>query len=323
MQTRRRLLLGSLWLIAVGPAIVAGCLGLFGMGMAWYKTPYFVLVAFVSIWAYWHVVRQHFGIMSLYKRKNQDGAMLDRKLDQWVLYLALLAPFVAFVVKNEEARSTLSDLVGAELGIYSGAAGWDAMVVQFTIIVAGAAVVAFVLRQVQRWWRGETLNAAKILFLAAVIPLHLVVCYHPDSSTLALLGFSACVTIFHDVQYHAIVWWYQRNRMDKAGEKAEKKYGFASKLGTNFPLYAVCAIGMGLTLGYLGCVLDVNPGCLPVIGSRDILLFGSELSMNEIFYGVFLGVLMHHYFVDQFIWRPSRDQNIRRDLKMEEQQQTA
>jgi len=169
----------------------------------------------------------------------------------------------------------------------------------------------------------ETLNAAKILFLAAVIPLHLVVCYHPDSSTLALLGFSACVTIFHDVQYHAIVWWYQRNRMDKAGEKAEKKYGFASKLGTNFPLYAVCAIGMGLTLGYLGCVLDVNPGCLPVIGSRDILLFGSELSMNEIFYGVFLGVLMHHYFVDQFIWRPSRDQNIRRDLKMEEQQQTA
>lgn len=316
MQTRRKLLLGSLGLIAVGPIVVAGCLGLYSADIAWYKTPFFILVAFVSVWAYWHVVRQHFGIMSLYKRKNNDGAMLDRKLDRWVLYLGLMSPFVAFAVKNNEARVELSHLFGAELGAYSAAGGWDTFIVQLTFWIAVAAVSIFALRQVQRSMRGETINLAKIIFLTAVIPLHMIVCYHPDSSTLALLGFSACVTIFHDVQYHAIVWWYQQNRMKKAGDEAPRKYGLASRIGTSFPLYICCAVGMGLMLGLLGCILDVNPGCIPVIGSRDVLLFGSELSMNEMFYGVFLGVLMHHYFVDQFIWRPSKDKNISQDLKL-------
>jgi len=348
MRNRRRLLLGSLWLLIAGPVIFAACLGLFAADVSWYKTPYFMLVTFVSVWAYWHVLRQHFGIMSLYKRKNNDGAVIDQKLDRWVLYIGLVAPFLAFIVKNQEARVELGYLFGRDIGAYTGAAGdIDAMIVQATVIAAALAIVTFVARQVQRWATGETVNAAKILFLCAVIPLHLVVCYHPDSSTLALLGFSACVTIFHDVQYHAIVWWYQRNRMEKAGglidpaepshqssrslaalrriflpraaREATEKYGLASKIGTSLPIYIICAVGMGLTFGLMGCLLDVNPGCLPVIGSRDVMVAGSELSMNELFYGVFLGVLMHHYFVDQFIWRPSKDRNVTESLKLQKQ----
>ena len=41
--------------------------------------------------------------------------------------------------------------------------------------------------------------------------------------------------------------------------------------------------------------------------------------MNEVFYGVFLGVLMHHYFVDQFLWRPSKDSTLKADLKLDQQ----
>jgi hypothetical protein len=40
------------------------------------------------------------------------------------------------------------------------------------------------------------------------------------------------------------------------------------------------------------------------------------MSLEELFYGVFLGVLMHHYFVDQFIWRPSKDKNVEKSLKL-------
>lgn len=320
MRSRRRLLRGSLGLLAVGPLVFAGCLALFAAKVEWYKTPYFVLATFVSIWAYWHVVRQHFGIMSLYKRKNGDGAAVDARLDRWVLYLGLMTPFVAFIVRNEEARGVVGRVLGVSPGAYA-ATPWalDTLIVDATVVVTAAALVTFGGRQLQRLLRGETLNLAKILFLGAVIPLHLVVCYHPKSTTLALLGFSACVTIFHDVQYHAIVWWYQRNRMGKAGAEAPAKYGLAARIGTSFPIYACCAVGMGLAMGLLGCLLDVNPGCIPVIGSRDILLFGSELSMNELFYGIFLGVLMHHYFVDQFLWRPSKDQNLKADLRLEQQ----
>jgi len=80
-----------------------------------------------------------------------------------------------------------------------------------------------------------------------------------------------------------------------------------------------CAIAMGITFGLIGCVIDVNPGCfpdwVPLIAARSTNIFG-QMTINELFYGVFLGVLMHHYYVDQFIWRPSKDKNLQKDLKL-------
>ena len=310
LAKRRRLLLGSIALLAVGPTILLLCLALHRAGVSGYKTPYLILVAFVSLWAYWHVVRQHYGIMSLYRRKNDDTEFLDRLLDQGVLYVGLLAPVTAFAVTNAEARE-----VFGFSGAYTAGSGWEHGVVIASMGGVAAAIICLAARQVQRWVKGAPLNVAKLLFLSAVIPLHMVVCYHPASSTLALLGFSASVTIFHDVQYHTIVWYYQKNRMAKAGAEKHRRHGMAARIAGSFPVYVACAIGMGITFGLLGCLFDVNPGCLPIIGSRDVMLFGN-VSLNELFYGVFLGVLMHHYFVDQFIWRPGRDAKLRQDLEL-------
>lgn len=318
MRNRRKLLLGSIGLLGVGPLFVLAGYLLYRADVTWYKTPYLVLAAFVSIWAYWHVVRQHYGIMSLYKRKNNDPA--DRRLDQWVLYAGLMSPFIAFAVSNDYARVALG--LSTQTGTasfsnpYVPGAGWESIVVKLTFAAALAALFIIVARQVIRWQRGGSLNLPKIMFMLAVVPLHMVVCYHPASTTLNLLGFSACVTIFHDMQYHAIVWYYQKNRTAKAGGAAREKYGFAAKIGRSFPLYLLCAVGMGLTLGLLGCLLDVNAGCIPVINSSEVALFGT-MSLSELFFGVFMGVLMHHYFVDQFIWRPSKDKNVREDLKLQ------
>ena len=322
-RNRKALLLGSIALLLVGPTVVLACFGLHAAGASWHKTPYMVLVAFVSIWAYWHVVRQHYGIMALYKRKNSDGDVVDRSLDQWVIYLGLLAPFVAFAVTNNEARVALGISQVAADGTFTHSwvrgTGWEDWLRLGTMYVAGIAVVLLVGRQVVRWRRGLTVNLPKLMFLAAVIPLHMLVCYHPSSTTLALLGFSACVTIFHDVQYHAIVWYHQKNRMTKAGDERFAKYGLAARISRSFPVYFACAVAMGVTLGLLGCVIEVNPGCfpswVPLVASRHTLLFG-QVTLNELFYSVFLGVLMHHYFVDQFIWRPSKDSNLQKDLKL-------
>jgi hypothetical protein len=65
-HTRRTLLLfgSAAFFFALGPALV-----LMG-GKA-------VLAMIVAVWAYYHVVRQHYGIMVLYKVKNRDMARLD------------------------------------------------------------------------------------------------------------------------------------------------------------------------------------------------------------------------------------------------------
>src|SRR3954468_22386924 len=81
-KTRRRLLLGSLLFFIIGPAMV-----LLGAGFT------FFFVA--AIWAYYHLVKQHYGFMVLYKKKNNDLAPIDNALDRWFLMFAFNYPFVA------------------------------------------------------------------------------------------------------------------------------------------------------------------------------------------------------------------------------------
>ena len=74
--------------------------------------------------------------------------------------------------------------------------------------------------------------------------------------------------------------------------------------------FYICALGW-----FVGCTLGVESGpCLPLPGTRRYL-FGA-VTLNQLLTGVALGVLMHHYFVDQYIWRPSKDAELRRDLKV-------
>ena len=58
-QNRARLLWGSLAFFAIGPVMV-----LAGFGLV------FLFVA--ALWAYYHLVKQHYGFMVLYKKKNGD-----------------------------------------------------------------------------------------------------------------------------------------------------------------------------------------------------------------------------------------------------------
>ena len=83
-QNRRRLLWGSLLFFAVGPIMV-----LAGAGLV-----FFFLAA---LWAYYHLVKQHYGFMVLYKKKNNDLAPIDNALDRLLLLFAFNYPFVAFI----------------------------------------------------------------------------------------------------------------------------------------------------------------------------------------------------------------------------------
>ena len=309
MKRRRFLLLGSLGLLGIGPAILLVSFGLYGAGVGWYAVPFKMLIAFVGMWAYWHVVRQHFGIMSLYRRKNDDNLPFDRWLDRWVLYIGLLAPLAAFIAMNEEAR----DVFGFPSKV-APTSTWEPMVIKLSAAAVALAVVALVARQIWRWHHHLSLNMPKLMFMAAVIPLHVTICFTPAVWTAPLLGFSAFVTIFHDVQYHAIVWYYQRNRIHKP-DTDRKRFGLAAHISSRFPVYMCYAMTMGILFGLTGCLLQLNPGCIPVLRSEDIALFGT-INLRILMYGVFLGVLMHHYFVDQFIWRPSKDDRLASELKL-------
>ena len=85
------LLFGSLlFFFSVGPAMVlAGAKG-------W-------LALMVGVWAYYHVIRQHYGFMVLYKVKNRDLGKTDNALDRLFLgVMMVFPPFHRFFIHHPE-----------------------------------------------------------------------------------------------------------------------------------------------------------------------------------------------------------------------------
>jgi len=188
--SRKRLMLGSLLFFVVGPLMV-----LLGLGFT-----FFFLAA---LWAYYHLVKQHYGFMVLYKKKNNDLAPLDNALDRWLLLFAFNYPFVAFIAGDPSAMARVPPL------LRSGVNTVTMLLLGGTIAVGGFWLV----RQVQRAWLRESLNLPKYLLLAAAIPMHWIALLTPmPNKPIALV---AILTIYHNLQYHRLIWFHNQKYMER------------------------------------------------------------------------------------------------------------
>lgn len=326
-QQMKPLLIVTLGVFLIGPIAMVLSYTLEAIGVGFWKAPWWLFLVGVSLWAYWHITRQHYGILRLYHRKNDEWGTIDAKIDSWVLYGCLLVPFLALLARHpssrgriglEEAVPWLPPLgAGQSWFGYVVDLRWEHLVVLATLIVVAALLTVFVGRQIQRILRGEKIALPKILFLAAVLPLHLYMCYSQHLLATGLLTFTMIITIYHDCQYIAIVWFYNQNRYGGDRKAAEKRYGFAAKLSRNFFIYLAFAIAaISLPVWGLGCLINRIPVCAtgPEWGERIML----DTTTWIAFYVMLTsGFQMHHYILDQYIWRPSKDSKLREDLKVE------
>jgi hypothetical protein len=285
-RARRRLLWGSLLFFAVGPSMVlSGALipALSGAG--------FVFFFLAALWAYYHLVKQHYGFMVLYKKKNGDLAAADNALDRAFLLLAFTYPFVAFVAGDPEAMARVPlPLRGAVAYLEMG------------LFVATAAVaVAWLFRQVQRAVRSEPLDVPKYLLLAAAIPMHWVVLLTPmPHKPIAIV---AILTIYHNFQYHRLVWFHNQKYAKCADGRA--RYGAAALISRRFLYYA--AFGVVFGLWYAG---PRQYFTWTRLDAADPDLFAQTLL------AFFWGYAFIHYYLDSKIWRVRRDPSVGKALNM-------
>ena len=64
-----------------------------------------------ALWAYYHLVKQHYGFMVLYKKKNGDLARVDNVLDRSLLLFAFNYPFVEFIARDPNAMARVPALL--------------------------------------------------------------------------------------------------------------------------------------------------------------------------------------------------------------------
>jgi hypothetical protein len=271
-EARRRnrgLFFGSLaFFFSLGPALVL---------LGWMP----VLIGIVAIWAYYHVVRQHYGFMVLYKVKNKDLNPRDNFLDRlWLGTMLVFPPFHRFFIHHPEE---LGAPKSAALGVV---APWAE-----PLLWAFVAMVALIWtgRQIQRRRAHEPFNVPKMLLFAAVFPLHWV--------TFAYMGWQAAVptvTIVHNLQYHALIWFYNRNRY--TGDEAPARFG------------RIPTAVAGSLLGYVGIAL---------VFSLAYRIPGFHLGKaSQLAFGFFSGFGLTHYYLDSRIWRVRHDPSLRQALRL-------
>jgi hypothetical protein len=308
-NARSRLLWGSLLFFAIGPLLV-----LAGAG--------FLFFFVAALWAYYHLVKQHYGFMVLYKKKNGDLAPIDNALDRLLLLFAFNYPFVAFIARDSEAMTRVP------AALRPGVNGLASLLLAGTLILA----VAWLGRQVQRTMAGEPLDVPKYLLLAAAIPMHWIVLLTPmPHKPMAIV---AILTIYHNLQYHRLIWFHNKKynaghrRVSMAANKSlpdgpsgnateeitrsdqHQKYGAAELISRRLVYYIAFGILFGVIyqgprqfLGYISLKNTSNG-----IGEPS---FATQLGISFLW-----GYALIHYYLDSKIWRVRRDPSVGKALNM-------
>ncbi len=213
------------------------------------------------LWAYYHLIRQHYGFLVLYRRKSKDTSGTADALFLWV---GSLYPFTRFSLSDAYLATGLPHVLPV--------AWLDTLVtsldVAFAVFLLGMAIHFLNLSKSK-----QARPAPKHLFLLIVVGFHILVFASLDN----LLTITATLTIFHNLQYHRIVWQYERgkNRLP---------------LG-NLRLY----LGLGLLFG----LLWYGPRTLGVAAVETDLI-------RNLLLGFGWGIAFHHYLLDSRIWRVRR-----------------
>jgi hypothetical protein len=220
-------------------------------------------LAFAYVWAYYHLVRQHYGFLSLYRRK-EGSAPSPTSPDALVLWIGSAYPFLRFGLSDAYKSSGLPVLLPD---------AWLAPAADLLNVATAAALLIVLARWLHRAREAHERLGPRHLFLAIVVGF--------SSLTFALIDnlllITAVLTIFHNVQYHRIVWQY---------EKGQRRIPMGS-----LALYAVACIGFGLAW-YLPRIVGV------AMAEGDL--------WRNVLIGLGWGVAFHHYYVDARIWKVRR-----------------
>ncbi len=261
-------------LLAIGPAIALLDWALQAMGRpqsagAGWLFRVFLLGAY--LWAYWHLVRQHYGFLMLYRKRAGESEPRGAHLDSLILWTGCLYPYLRFSLSESYLRSGLPQVIPASLLAPAR------LTLDVAIGLATTAIIGLVLSgRIERLRLGP-----KHLLLAIVILFHLAVFGLLDN----LLTILATLTIFHNLQYHRIVWQYERG------------------LGRTPSGGLIRYLALGLTLG----LIWYGPRVLGVAAVHSYLA-------RNVLIGLGWGVAFHHYLVDGRIWRVRRSSVVSRAL---------
>lgn len=247
------------------------------------------LTAVVVIWGTWHALTQVFGIARIYDVRVGSTSPLTASLDRWMCVSWFGAGFFFSDGRMADLFEMLYaaglPLIGAN-EIFGFRAFWGSLTAAITL--------AFFANFTAKQFRGVPASPIKIPLLAASFGFWWYAMVAIDNAILGVALFE----LFHDVQYLAISWTYNRKRVE-AGRQMGSFSRFLFK-----PARLKVALYIGLSLGYGFAIHQVGEFGLAVF--RDGTLARALISVAA------ASTILHFYY-DGFIWK-LRDRSTRSGL---------
>ncbi len=248
------------------------------------------------VWGTWHGIMQIHGFLRIYDAKAGIHSAFTARLDFWMS----LTWFVQIILWSSGKKMSILGtfyMAGGPL-FPSGAVrafetGWLALTTGVTILFVASTAYGFT--------QGR-FNPLKLATMTASFAFWAYCMISVNNLIIGLLLWE----IFHDLQYNAFVWSYNRSRVKRnLSSSRVERYLFHGQ-GTRIALYATCIILYG-ALGMVGHDL------LNVYENRAAYgSFWSQLGT------IFACSALIHFYLDGFIWKV-RDAKVMEDLGMKTQ----
>jgi cytochrome c-type biogenesis protein CcmH/NrfG len=225
-------------------------------------------------WGIWHGMMQTYGFCRIYDAKASAKAAARAKID-----LALcFAWFLAAVILSPMRFRTCLDLYYESGGPVIPP---EAIIVGRNVVLAALALVTalFAWRQWRDWAKSGVLSPVKLTLLVSSIAFW----WYCNNGVQNILVGIALFEVFHDVQYLAIVWIYNRTRV----ERDESIRGF-----------------MRFVFRRSGSLLGVYVGLVLAYGSIALTTSGVSVdAIKHVLIGVVTASALLHFYYDGFIWK--------------------
>lgn len=230
-----------------------------------------------ALYGTWHIIRQHYGFLKIYKALNDDRHPVDNWIDGLTYFTGMISCFF-----NDYSDTHGPVVVYGDLKVHApklpedwGEAGWTFFLMLLTLMG---------FRQVWRAATGKRVNLPKLLLMASALGTHYFVFF---ATATPFLVAEALETVYHDVQYQG---WTRRFQYQKFGEAiGDLKAGRRT-----VARWAFFAALYGLVVGVVEVYALLSPG------SWAMWLFVP-----------FTMVVIWHYYVDALIWRMRDDPGLR------------
>jgi hypothetical protein len=250
-------------------------------------------------WGYYHVVRQLYGILCLYQKKNGEPSGVANKSEYWLFHTAMFVPFLVWMLRYPT--------VGSILRIPNLAAASDSVVhcLEGVVVVS---VIFYLGIVVTGGLYAKRLNLPKAIFLIAYFSLHTVAtAFLPAPYAFDVILVNAVLTYPHNVQYLAIVWHYNKKHYTANREN----FGAAGYVNRNLASFIFFSTLFGLSFLYAWWYfMGLRVPFLPSVSSlaREPLYGGR--TVGQFVQVIAIGIILNHYYLDQKIWRVNRDPRV-------------